>query len=71
MEETIIQGFKVPKNTYVLANFWALDNDHNLYDNPQNFKPERFLSEDEKKFTKPEYLIPFSYGKNFFQHQFE
>jgi cytochrome P450 len=68
MEETTIQGFKVPKNTHVLANFWALDNDHNLYDNPQNFKPERFLSQDEKQFTKPEYLIPFSYGKNFFQH---
>jgi cytochrome P450 len=53
MEETTIQGYKIPKDTFVLANFWALDNDHNLYDDPQDFKPERFLTEDKKQFTKP------------------
>jgi cytochrome P450 len=53
MEETTIQGYKIPKGTFVLANFWALDNDHSLYDDPQDFKPERFLSQDKKQFTKP------------------
>ncbi len=66
MEEITIQGYKIPKGTQVVANFWALDNDPNLYEDPQHFKPERFLSQDEKQFTKPEYLIPFSYGKHIF-----
>ncbi len=66
MEEITIQGYKIPKGTQVLANFWALDSDPNLYEDPQDFKPERFLSEDEKQFTKPDYLIPFSFGKLIF-----
>jgi len=65
MEEITIQGFKIPKDTQIMANFWAIDNDLNLWDNPQEFNPNRFLSKDKNRFNKPVYLIPFSYGMNF------
>ena len=58
----VINGFKIPKDTQIMANFWAIDNDPNLWENPNDFIPERFLSADGKTFSKPEYLIPFSYG---------
>ncbi|CAG2116218.1 unnamed protein product, partial [Medioppia subpectinata] len=59
----VISGFKIPKDTHIMANFWAIDNDPNLWENPSQFRPERHLSEDLKTFRKPEHLIPFSYGK--------
>ena len=62
MSEITIQGYKIPKDTQVLANFWALDNDPQLWHNPQQFNPERHLSADKKQFIRREYLIPFSYG---------
>jgi len=62
-EDMVINGFKIPKDTQIMANFWAIDNDPNLWENPNDFLPERFLSADGKTFSKPEYLIPFSYGK--------
>jgi cytochrome P450 len=38
-----INGYKVPKNAQVLINVWAIGRDSNLWDNPNEFLPERFL----------------------------
>ncbi|XP_054167753.1 cytochrome P450 2C31-like [Oppia nitens] len=62
-EDTIIGGHKIPKGTQILANFWAIDNDPKLWDNPQVFKPERFLKDNGTTFFRPDHFIPFSYGK--------
>ncbi|CAG2102077.1 unnamed protein product [Medioppia subpectinata] len=62
-KDMVISGFKIPKDTQIMANFWAIDNDPNLWENPSQFRPERLLSDDLKTFKKPEHLIPFSYGK--------
>ncbi|CAG2117313.1 unnamed protein product [Medioppia subpectinata] len=62
-KDMVISGFKIPKDTQIMANFWAIDNDPNLWENPSQFRPERLLSNDLKTFKKPEHLIPFSYGK--------
>ncbi|XP_054166180.1 cytochrome P450 2D9-like [Oppia nitens] len=61
--DTIIGGQFVPKGTHILINFWSVSNDPNLWDEPNRFRPERFLIDGETKFVKPEYLIPFSFGK--------
>ncbi|CAG2100543.1 unnamed protein product [Medioppia subpectinata] len=61
-KDMVISGFKIPKDTQILVNFWAIDNDPNLWDNPSEFRPQRFLSENLKTFKKPEHLIPFSYA---------
>ncbi|CAG2100612.1 unnamed protein product [Medioppia subpectinata] len=62
-KDMVISGFKIPKDTQILVNFWAIDNDPNLWENPTEFRPERLLSKDLKTFKKPEHLIPFSIGK--------
>jgi hypothetical protein len=40
--------------------------DPNLWDEPEKFKPTRFLNA-EGKVTKPEYFLPFGVGKYSFE----
>ncbi|XP_059657448.1 geraniol 8-hydroxylase-like [Cornus florida] len=40
-----VGGYTIPKNTKVLVNVWALHRDPQVWDDPSEFKPERFLSE--------------------------
>ena len=62
-EDSSICGHFIPKDTLVLANFWAVHNDPKIWDKPEEFNPNRFLSDDGKDLIKTEALIPFSIGK--------
>ena len=42
--DDVFQGFALPKGTIVLFNVWAIQRRHEDYDEPQIFKPERFLA---------------------------
>lgn len=59
---TKVCGYTVPKGMYVLANLWAVHNDPDVWGDPENFRPERFLNE-KGLCEKPEYLVPFSVGR--------
>nr|XP_042911222.1 cytochrome P450 18a1 [Parasteatoda tepidariorum] len=62
--DTELNGYFIPKNSYVLANLHAVAYDKSLWGNDvEEYKPERFLNEDRTKVIKPEYFIPFSIGK--------
>ncbi|XP_022083237.1 cytochrome P450 2J1-like [Acanthaster planci] len=61
-EDTTLAGYTVPKGSLVVANHWALNIDPELFPDPWDFNPERFLNED-GEVTKPEELIPFSTGR--------
>ncbi|KAF8792479.1 Cytochrome P450 18a1 like protein [Argiope bruennichi] len=64
LEDTEIKGYFIPKHTNVLAVLWAVDHDTRLWGNDADeYTPERFLREDGRKFVKPDFAIPFSYGK--------
>nr|AFR67330.1 flavonoid-3',5'-hydroxylase [Platycodon grandiflorus] len=39
-----VDGFYVPKNTRLIVNIWAIGRDPNVWENPLDFTPERFLS---------------------------
>ncbi|CAG2173422.1 unnamed protein product [Oppiella nova] len=63
LKDTTVLGHFIPKDTRVMANIWAVHNDPKVWDKPEQFNPNRFLTSDGKELLKTEALIPFSYGK--------
>ncbi|XP_038045220.1 cytochrome P450 2J5-like [Patiria miniata] len=61
-EDTSLMGYTIPKDTFVIANHWALNLDPKLFPEPHRFNPERFLNS-AGEVVKPEELIPFSTGR--------
>ena len=46
LEDTEIAGYQVPKDTLVIGNLYAVNNDPNVWQNPREFRPERFITDD-------------------------
>ncbi|PRD28574.1 UNVERIFIED_CONTAM: Steroid 17-alpha-hydroxylase/17,20 lyase [Trichonephila clavipes] len=61
--DTKVGGYDIPKDTMVIANFWQAHNDPRYWDEPEKFKPERFLSKDGTSVVKSKYFMGFSSGK--------
>ncbi|KAM7291376.1 cytochrome P450 2J4, partial [Ixodes scapularis] len=60
-EDVIVQGYLIPSGTVVMANIWAVHMDPDLWEAPEEFRPERFLSKDGSRLIdKPDWLVPFS-----------
>ncbi|MED6196700.1 hypothetical protein PIB30_049834 [Stylosanthes scabra] len=58
-----ICGFMVPKDAQVLVNVWAMGRDSNIWRNPDEFLPERFLENDVDFKGQDFELIPFGAGR--------
>ena len=48
VEDATIQGYAVPKNTRVQINIYGLHHDPDFWKDPDNFRPERFLDENDE-----------------------
>ena len=48
----------------ILSNIWAVHNDSDVWDEPEKFKPERFLDEN-GDFIQSKDIIPFSIGPRY------
>ena len=45
-QDTVFRGHFIPKDTMVLGNIYAANFDDEIWDSPENFAPERFLTPD-------------------------
>ena len=61
-EDTTLRGYKIPKDTIVTLNTYAIHMDERHWQNPQQFQPERFLNKDGKVY-KPDAFVPFGIGR--------
>ncbi|MED6130394.1 hypothetical protein PIB30_000904 [Stylosanthes scabra] len=63
-----IWGYEIPENTQLFVNIWAIGRDPIYWENPLEFKPERFLTE-EKGMSQLDvrgqhfHMIPFGSGR--------
>ncbi|KAI0312278.1 cytochrome P450 [Amylostereum chailletii] len=60
-EEDAYQGWRIPKDTMVIANIWALTHDPSVYPDPFAFNPDRFLSSSSSgsQFDPTQYVFGF------------
>ncbi|WZZ56055.1 hypothetical protein YC2023_056162 [Brassica napus] len=58
-----IFGFLVPKDAQVLVNVWAIGRDPGVWENPNQFEPERFLGKDIGVKGRDYELTPFGAGR--------
>ncbi|XP_047329578.1 iridoid oxidase-like [Impatiens glandulifera] len=63
MEDTNYNGYFIPKGTQVLVNAYAIGRDPEVWDNPLDFKPERFLDKNIELVGQHFGLIPFGAGR--------
>uniref|UniRef100_A0A914UV68 Cytochrome P450 n=1 Tax=Plectus sambesii TaxID=2011161 RepID=A0A914UV68_9BILA len=62
-EDTVINGYRIPGNTPVLAQIHTVLQDPKLFPQPERFNPDRFLDETKQKFINNEAVIPYGIGK--------
>ncbi|XP_059158410.1 cytochrome P450 2U1-like [Physella acuta] len=61
-QDTTVGGYTIPKGTQVLPNLDFVHNDQQVWGDPGNFRPERFLDDHGDVISREE-LMPFSIGR--------
>ncbi|MED6125789.1 hypothetical protein PIB30_072005 [Stylosanthes scabra] len=63
-EDSVIEGYAVPKGTRVWINAWSIGRDKSAWDVPDTFNPSRFLNEGAPDFKGSDFeFIPFGSGR--------
>ncbi|KAJ0264839.1 hypothetical protein HA466_0012380 [Hirschfeldia incana] len=63
-ETAVVGGYTIPKDTKVFINVWSIQRDPNVWENPTEFRPERFLDNNSCDFTGTDYsFLPFGSGR--------
>lgn len=63
MEDVVIEGYRIPAKTRFFVNAWAIGRDPESWEDPNAFKPERFLGSDIDYRGQDFELIPFGAGR--------
>ncbi|XP_072014904.1 cytochrome P450 2J4-like [Amphiura filiformis] len=60
--KTTFRSYTIPKNSVVISNLYAVMHSPELWGEPEEFRPERFL-DDDSNFHEPNEVIPFGIGR--------
>ncbi|KAB2060088.1 hypothetical protein ES319_A11G353500v1 [Gossypium barbadense] len=64
MDSCKMLGYHIPKETQVLVNVWAIGRDPKTWENPSEFRPERFLEPNTMDYKGHHFeFIPFGSGR--------
>ncbi|XP_015912945.2 cytochrome P450 2F3 isoform X2 [Parasteatoda tepidariorum] len=61
IKECTVRGYRIPKGAITLMNTWCCHSNPDVYEEPEKFKPTRFLPKEGK--PKPEPPLTFGVGK--------
>nr|XP_043607995.1 cytochrome P450 CYP82D47-like [Erigeron canadensis] len=64
-DDCVVGGYSVPKGTRLMVNLWKIHHDPEVWTDPFEFQPERFLTSNKEIDVKGKHfeLIPFSSGR--------
>ncbi|RDA84575.1 hypothetical protein CP532_1126 [Ophiocordyceps camponoti-leonardi (nom. inval.)] len=57
------EGYRIPAGSLVYANAWAMTHDESVYENPDDFNPNRYLPVEEGGFGEPYPVGQFGFGR--------
>lgn len=63
LQDCNVAGYDISRGTRVLINTWSIGRDPNLWDSPEEFRPERFLEKDIDVKGRSFELLPFGSGR--------
>ncbi|XP_073150345.1 cytochrome P450 71AU50-like [Henckelia pumila] len=63
MEDCVIDGYHIPKNSRVIVNTYAIGRDPKVWPNPEKFSPDRFLDNNVDMKGRDFRLLPFGSGR--------
>ena len=63
LKDTTLAGYRVPKDTVVVANLMAVHLDPSCWENPNSFNPHRHIDADGQLITNSGSFLPFSAGR--------
>ncbi|KAH9312470.1 hypothetical protein KI387_027505, partial [Taxus chinensis] len=63
MEVCVVDGYYIPPKTMLLVNVWAMGRDENVWEDPLQFNPERFMGKTIDVKGQDFELIPFGTGR--------
>lgn len=62
-KSVVIGGYPVPRNSRVMVNVWAIGHDNTVWEDPESFMPERFLTSEVDFRGRHFEFIPFGSGR--------